>query len=230
MKVLGLIPARGGSKGIPGKNIKPLNGSPLISCTIKQALQSSIDEVVVSTDCEKIAEIAKRSGANVPFIRPAYLSSSASKSIDVVIHAVEFFLKQGKGFDAVCLLQPTSPYRPFGTIDKAINQFVQSKSKSLVSVRKIPYHYNPYWSFEKIDGALSPLKNDPFVSRRQDLPDCFHRDGAIYITEVNFLLKENSFFSDDITGFEIVSPELVNIDTPEDWEVAERVISTLETL
>ncbi len=225
MRILGIIPARGGSKGIPGKNIKPLNGLPLIAYTIAQAAESGLlDRVIVSTDDESIAKCAKEYGADVPFMRPAELATSTSGSLDFILHAIEELEKQGETYDAVCLLQPTSPYRPEGTIDAAIRQYRSGKGRSLVSVRKVPAHYNPYWTFLDQDGSLVPSVPGPLITRRQDLPQAYHRDGAIYLLNVAFMRKEGRLLSEDLSGFEIESPELINIDSPEDWQIAEKYI------
>ncbi|MEM9823701.1 MAG: acylneuraminate cytidylyltransferase family protein, partial [Bacteroidota bacterium] len=150
MKILGLIPARGGSKGIPGKNIKRLGGKPLIEYAIAAGLASrAIERVVVSTDDETIAQLSRQLGAQVPFIRPADLATDQSPTIDTVIHAITFFQDQGVEFDAVCLLQATSPFRSAEDIRNAIHTFRQSGADALISVREVPHTYNPHWVFEE---------------------------------------------------------------------------------
>lgn len=223
--VLAIIPARGGSVGIPRKNIKNLNGKPLIAYTIEQALSSKlIDKLIVSTDDSEIAEVSIKFGAEVPFFRPQKLSKSESPSVDLVLHAIEELEKLGHFFSTVCLLQPTSPYRPDGVIDFAIERFVKSDSKSMVSIRKIPNHFHPYWSFTQNDRKLKSVLSKKTPTRRQDLPNVYHRDGAIYLVDIAFVKENKTLLSEDLAGFEIESPELINIDNPEDWHIAEKYI------
>jgi CMP-N,N'-diacetyllegionaminic acid synthase len=223
MKILGIIPARGGSKGIPRKNIRLLNGVPLIGHTIRQALNSKLlDKLIVSTDDEEIAKYSVNQGVDVPFLRPDFLSNSSAKSIDVIIHALEFFEQKGEHYDAICLLQPTSPFRPSGVIDSSINMFKSRNVDSLISVRKTPSHYNPFWNFVCDSNSVISLviPQNEIIPRRQNLPDTFVRDGAIYLTSTDLIKTNRSFFSHSTIGFEICSPELVNIDNEVDWEQA----------
>jgi len=228
--ILCLIPARRGSKGVPRKNIKPLAGKPLISYTIEQAKASSlIDRVVLSTDDQTIAEIGREYGAEVPFIRPASLATDDAKSIDVVIHALDYFEERGESFDAVCLLQATSPWRPEGVIDDAIRLFLKERPDALVSVRRVPDEFNPHWVFEIDDRKRLHIAtgDEEIIPRRQELPAAYHRDGAIYITAVETIRRQHSLLGKDLLAFPIESPELINIDTMEDWKKAERVIEQL---
>ncbi len=223
MRILGIIPARGNSQGIPGKNIKQLNNLPLIAYSIRQSAESVLlDRFIVSTDDLEIAECAKQHGGDVPFLRPEHLSTSTSTSLEVILHALDEMEKQGEVFDKVCLLQPTSPYRPLGIIDEAIRFYKNQNCRSLVSVRKVPAHFNPCWTFFLQNGKLNRSIDGPLITRRQDLPTAYHRDGAIYILDVEFMRIHNNLISDDICGFEIESPELINIDHPEDWLIAEK--------
>lgn len=231
MKILGLIPARGGSKGVPGKNIKPLAGKPLIAYTIEQAKASKLlDRLIVSTDDADIAQTAAVFGAEVPFMRPAELAQDHTGSLDVVRHALDFFEKSGERFDAVCLLQATSPYRPEGVIDEAIRLFMDKKPDSLVSVRKVPDEFNPHWTFEIEErGRLRISTGDKkIIPRRQELPPAYHRDGAIYISSTEAIRDKGSLLGDDIVAFPIDSPKLINIDTMEDWLEAEAFYRSLK--
>jgi CMP-N,N'-diacetyllegionaminic acid synthase len=225
MKIIGLIPARGGSKGVPGKNIKALAGKPLIAYTIEQALKSRLlDRVIVSTDDPDIAKTSVAYGAEVPFMRPAELAQDHSGSLEVVRHALDFFEERGQHYDAVCLLQATSPYRPKGCIDEAIRLFMQKQPDSLISVRRVPDEFNPHWTFEiEEDGRLRISTGDEkIIPRRQDLPPAYHRDGAIYISLAETIRNKGSLLGDDILAFPIDSPKLINIDTMDDWYEAER--------
>ena len=229
MRVLGIIPARGGSVGIKNKNIKKLNGKPLIQYTIEQSKKSKLlTKTIVSTDSEKISKIAHSFGANIPFKRPKNLSTSSASSVDVIKHCLEFFQKKDEYFDAICLLQPTSPYRPKNSIDDAIKKFILSKKDSLISIRKIPEHYNPNWIFKEDNGFLKRYENKPMISRRQDLQSLYHRDGAIYITKSELILKKRKLVSEFSVGFEIKSPILINIDNIDDWRNAEKFINRLK--
>jgi CMP-N,N'-diacetyllegionaminic acid synthase len=223
MRILGIIPARGNSQGIPGKNIKLLNNLPLIAYSIRQASESFLlNRVIISTDDPEIAEIAKQHGGDVPFLRPKYLATDTSSSLEVILHALDELEKQGEVFDKVCLLQPTSPYRPYGIIDEAIREYKRQKCRSLISIRKVPTHFNPHWTFFLQNGKLFRSTDGPLISQRQNLPNAYHRDGAIYILDVQFMRNNNKLLSDDLCGFEIESPELINIDHPDDWLIAEK--------
>ena len=227
MKILAIIPVRGGSKGIPGKNIKLLGGKPLLAYTSELALQSKyLTEVIVSTEDEPIGEVAKSLGAQVPFMRPMALAQDDTPTIDVLIHALEWYKNQTIFFDAVCLLQVTSPIRTLEFLDKAIEKFIISGCDSLVSVLKVPHEYNPHWTFEvNAEGNLKIATGEAeIIPRRQELPTAYHRDGSIYITKTDVLLKEHSLYGKS-TAFIDSDPDFyVNIDTMEDWEKAEAMI------
>jgi len=229
MRILGLIPARGGSKGVPKKNIKLLGRMPLIEYTINSAKESHfLTEIVVSTDDEEIAIAAEVSGCKPPFIRPAVFAQDTSTSLEVVQHALSFYEEQQIFFDAVCLLQPTNPFREKGFIDNAIDKFITSKADCLVSVLEIPHEYNPHWSFEET--AIGLLKiatgESQIISRRQDLPKAFHRDGSVYITKTA-AIKNGSLYGNSIAYIESNPQFHVNIDTMKDWEKAEKLLTQI---
>jgi CMP-N,N'-diacetyllegionaminic acid synthase len=224
MRILAIIPARGGSKGVRGKNIKLLNGKPLLAYTSEIALHSKfLTEVIVSTEDTQIKEVAKGLGLQVPFTRPVALAQDTTPTIDVIIHAVQWYEKQAIFFDAVCLLQVTSPFRTAEFLDKAILKFIQSNCDSLVSVQKVPHEYNPHWVFEvNPEGNLKIATGEAeIISQRQKLPMAYHRDGSIYITKTEVLLNQQSLYGKNSTYIESPSEFYVNIDTPEDWEKAE---------
>lgn len=226
MTILGLIPARGGSKGVPRKNIKLLGDKPLIAYTIEAGLQcAEIDELVVSTDSLEIAETSKKSGAKVPFMRPAALATDKSPSIDTVIHAVEFYASQGQHFDAVCLLQPTCPFRTANDITEAIKTFKNKSADSLISVREVPHEFNPHWTFETEEksGFLKIATGEKqIITRRQELPKAYHRDGSIYIVKTAILLSQRSLYGEKIAFHVSENLVHVNIDTLDDWAKAEK--------
>jgi N-acylneuraminate cytidylyltransferase len=223
MRILGLVPARGGSKGIPKKNIKLLGNIPLIEYTIRDAHKATLlSKIVVSTDDQEIAIAAEKSGCKPPFLRPAALAQDTSTSLEVVQHALAFFIAQGEVFDAVCLLQPTNPFREKGFIDAAIEKFISSKADSLVSVLPVPHEFNPHWVFEKDEVGILKIATgeNTIISRRQDLPPAFHRDGAIYITKSEVVLS-GSLYGKNIASIESNPKYYINIDTQKDWNKAE---------
>ena len=230
MRILGLIPARGGSKGVPKTNIKLLGRKPLIEYTIDAAKESTLlTQVVVSTDNEEIAIAAEIYGCKPPFIRPTELAEDTSTSLEVVQHAIAFFEAQNIFFDAVCLLQPTSPFREKGFIDQAVLQFINTNADCLVSVLPIPLEYNPHWAFEATEKGLLKIATGEttIIPRRQALPKAFHRDGSIYVTKTE-VIKNGSLYGNKIAYIES-NPEFhVNIDTMEDWEKAEKLLTKIQ--
>jgi len=231
MKILGLIPARGGSKGVPGKNIKILGDKPLIAYTIESAQQAEgLKMTIVSTDAQDIFEIASNFGLTPPFLRPENLALDATSSLQVVQHAIAFFESQNVFFDAVCLLQPTNPFRETGFIDQAIAKFIDSAADSLVSVLPIPHEFNPHWAFEENEKGLLKIATGEaqIISRRQDLPKAFFRDGSVYITKTE-VIKNGSLYGNS-TAYLERNPEFhVNIDTLADWEKAEALLNKIRS-
>jgi CMP-N,N'-diacetyllegionaminic acid synthase len=227
-KILGIIPARGGSKGIPQKNKKLLGNLPLVAYTFKSAIESRLlSDCILSTDDEDIAKIAMQYGIKVPFMRPAHLATDEAKSIDVVIHSLIELQKIGKQYDAVCLLQPTNPLRSSIFIDKAIETYINGNYDSLISVLPVPDEYNPHWIFTPNDtGHLKLATGEKeIIPRRQDLPRAYFRDGSIYITSTKVLLQQKSFYGEKL-GYILADAEKhVNIDTPHDWELAEKKLT-----
>ena len=229
MNILGLIPARGGSKGIPGKNIKLLAGKPLLEYTFESAKASALlSRVILSSDDPEIIQTAEKFGLETPFIRPENLAEDTTTSLEVVKHALEVLKLKGDEYDAVCLLQPTTPFREPGLIDAAIRKFTQGNFDSMISVREVPADFNPHWVFEEKGGRLQIATGEKeIISRRQDLPKAFHRDGAIYITKTSVLTEQNSLYGKNIGFINTTGSPYVNIDIPEDWEQAENLIKSL---
>jgi N-acylneuraminate cytidylyltransferase len=228
MKILGIIPARGGSKGIPGKNIKLLGGKPLLQYTVESAKASVLlNRVILSSDDEKIIAVARGLGLEVPFVRPAELAGDATGSLEVIQHAVNYLKGQGEEYDAVCLLQPTAPFRSRGLIDEAIEKFRTGNYDSVISVRELPEDFNPHWIFEEKNGSLVLATGEKeIITRRQDLPKGYHRDGAIYITKTSVLLEQNSLYGNKIGFVNTSGSPYVNIDTEEDWGNAIRLVKS----
>jgi CMP-N-acetylneuraminic acid synthetase len=227
MKILGIIPARGGSKGIPRKNIRMLGGKTLLQYTSDVAMQSKyLTKVVLSSDDDEIIKTGKRLGLEVPFKRPLDLAGDGTPTLDVIIHALDFYAAQREYFDAVCLLQVTSPFRTVQFLESAIEKFIKTKTDSLISVLEVPYEYNPHWVFllEK-EGTLRISTGEAnIISRRQDLPKSFHRDGSIYITKTEVLQKQSSLYGNSIAYIESSKESYVNIDTLSDWKKAKKIV------
>lgn len=230
MKVLGIIPARGGSKGVPRKNIKILCGKPLLAYTVESALAATrLSRVVLSTEDEEIAELGRDLGVEVPFMRPAELAEDITPTMPVVLHAVKTLERFGESFDAVCLLQPTNPLRRSADIDACIELLEDSGADSVVSVLPVPEPYNPMWVYWKAkDGtlSLSSGEREPIV-RRQELPRAFYRDGSVYVTRHAVLMEQGNLYGRSIQSYEMDTRYAVNIDTSNDWEKAEHMIREL---
>ena len=231
MKVLGFIPARGGSKGVPGKNIKILAGKPLLAYTTEVALRAkSLDKVLLSTDDEKIAELGIKLGVEVPFIRPAELALDSTPTLPVVQHALEFLKKSGEEYDAVCILQATNPLRKAEDIDACVKMFEVGNFDCVFSTSEIPLDHNPYWAFIENDEGLLHLATggtEP-ITRRQLLPKAFKREGSIYVTRSKTILENNSLYGEKVGGYLLDLPVSINIDTMEDWKRAEEYYKNLK--
>jgi CMP-N-acetylneuraminic acid synthetase len=229
MRVLGLIPARGGSKGIPRKNIRPLGGKPLLQYSAESALAARrLARVVLSTDDEEIAKIGLECGLEVPFLRPAELAEDTTPTLPVVQHAIRWLESEGERFDAVCLLQPTNPFRRAEHIDDCIDLLEKSGADSAVSLLPVPAEYNPHWVyFQDEEGSLrlSTGEETP-IPRRQALPPAFHREGSVYVTRRSVVMDENSLYGKRVVGYLMEADSSVNIDNQEDWERAVRMLSS----
>ena len=226
-KILGLIPARGGSKGIPGKNIKPLNGLPLLQYTFQSASGSKLlSRIILSSDNDEIIAVAKKIGIEIPFVRPAYLALDNSPTLPVILHAIDFLEAEGEYFDAVCLLQTTTPFRSKGFVDKAIQTFIESGADALISVLEVPHEYNPHWVFEKNEDNLLHIATGEkqLITRRQELPKSFIRDGAIYVTKTSVLKEQRSLYGNSLTYIESDAKFHINLDTLQDWAEAEKMV------
>jgi len=230
VKILGLIPARGGSKGIKDKNIIDICGKPLIAYSIKQGLllkeKGFIDRIIVSTDNEKIAEVARQEGAEVPFLRPDEISGDKAKSIEFILHALDFYREEGIEYDAVLLLQPTSPLRDIGVLEDAIKRFKLHSEPSLISVYKEEYindlvMYKNKNNEQRLE-PLNSLHNEGM--RRQDHGSVYVRNGAVYLTRSSYLIEERKIISDYPLMLEMQKSQSINIDTMEDVALLRNIL------
>ncbi|MDO8500036.1 MAG: acylneuraminate cytidylyltransferase family protein [bacterium] len=236
MRIIGIIPARGGSKSIPRKNIKDLAGKPLIAWTVEAAKASGVlDRLILTTDDAEIAEVGKRLGVEVPFMRPAELALDTSPTLLALQHAVSW-LKENENYypDAVMLLQPTGPLRQPRHICEAIEVFKKTGADSVVSVVDIPGHFSSYWAVvEGADGRATLFNGEPIhkrIPRRQDFPrKTYAHNGAIYLfkTELLFLPEKPSLYGEHVRLYPMEQKYSVNIDHPEDWVLAEWTINNL---
>ncbi|MCP1188537.1 acylneuraminate cytidylyltransferase family protein [Priestia flexa] len=221
-RFLAVIPARGGSKGIPNKNIIDVNGKPLIQYTIDEAKQSKyIDRVVVSTDSEKIAEVAVTGGADVPFLRPDYLASDEAKTIDALVHVVNTIHSSSDVYDYIVLLQPTQPLRKHWHIDEAIETILEKKSTSLISVSPVKEHPILMRTIDE-NGGLKSLLNLSSTVRRQDFPTFYKVNGAIYINKIDSNFSVDTSLNDNLTPYIMGVEYDLDIDDFEDLKQAER--------
>ena len=225
MEVLVVIPARGGSKGIPYKNIKPLAGKPLICYSIDVARQFTTDDnICVTTDDDKIIEVVENYGLKVPFKRPDYLATDTCGSNEVIQHAWKFYAEKGKNYDAVLLLQPTSPFRKVEFLKEAVALYDDSIDM-VTSVK--PAACNPYYDgFEEhSDGLLYVSKGDGTIARRQDAPNVWQQNGSVYVINPVSLMEKGLGGFTKIRKYAMDEVHSVDIDNPFDWKVAELVIS-----
>ncbi|MGB0383249.1 MAG: cytidylyltransferase domain-containing protein [Ardenticatenaceae bacterium] len=225
-KFVGIITARGGSKSIPRKNVKLLAGKPLIAWTIEAALQSDgLNRVIVSTDDQEIAQVARQWGAEVPFMRPAELAQDETPSIFAILHTVNWLDKfESYQPDFVMCLQPTSPLRTAQDIDAVIELTLQKKVDSVVSVTPVDHH--PYW-VKKVDdnGRIHDFVtlNQP-ISRRQDLPAVYGLNGSIYLAHREVLLERKGWYTEQTLGY-IMPPKCsFDIDTPWDFYLVDLIL------
>lgn len=214
-KILAVIPARGGSKGVPRKNIRELAGKPLIAWTIDAAKKSKyIDRLILSSEDSEIIAVAKSYGCEVPFVRPVELARDDTPGIEVVLDATQ----RCTGFTHVLLLQPTSPFRTHKHIDAFIEDFNQKKINCSVSVTTPDKH--PMWSFSMTnENVLIPFYKEEIPTNRQALGIAYVLNGALYISDINWLKENHSFISSETNGF-LMSPESsIDIDTKLDFEI-----------
>ena len=222
--VLGLVPARGGSKGIPGKNIKPLAGRTLLDYVARAAAGSQVvDRLVLSTDDPQIAAEGKRSGIEVPFVRPPHLAGDDTPMLPVIEHAVAALEQDGWSPEIVILLQPTSPLRRPAHIRAAVEQLRSSGADSVVTVVELPRHLSPDYVMRIDDGRLVPfLAEGETITRRQDARPAFVRDGTVYAFWRRTLRDTGSLYGRVCRPLIVPAAESLTLDSEDDWSEAER--------
>ncbi|MCM3079671.1 cytidylyltransferase domain-containing protein [Brevibacillus invocatus] len=219
--VLAIIPARGGSKGVPQKNIRYLSGKPLIAWTIQEAKKSNyIDRIVVSTDDERIAEVANSWGAEVPFMRPPELAQDNTPGMAPILHA----MKMIPGYDYIVELQPTSPLRTVEDIDSCLEQCIEQNVDSCVSVTLTDK--SPYWmySLSECKELIPVITKNNTITRRQDSPDVFVLNGAVFVAKSAWLEHTGNFLHEETIGFVMPKERSIDLDTTLDFALAEAII------
>lgn len=230
MKVLAIIPARGGSKRLPNKNILELGGKPLIKWTIEAAQAChKIDTVMVSTDSINIADIAIQAGAKVPYLRSAELSNDTASSSDVILDVIDYYESIGNDFDVVILLQPTSPLRTTEQIDESLQLFDSKRAFSVVSVTLC--EHSPLWANTLSDnGSMEGFLRPETLQRSQDLDEYFRLNGAIYIFDIKKLKEKGTIcYSSDSYAYIMNNYTSVDIDTKFDFIIAETIFKNFNT-
>ena len=227
--IIAIIPARGGSKGIPRKNIKLLNGKPLISYTIAAAKQSKhIEQVIVSTEDKEIKEVSMKHGAEI-IDRPDELAQDNSPTLPVLQHTIKTLQDNNKKVKLIVLLQSTAQFQKAKEIDEAIETVLNGNWNSLISLSSVPKHFNPIWQKKISDNGQvlnvsdrEPINDDKKSTRRQDLKQTYWKNGQIYIITPETLMEQNSLFGERCASY-IINRNIVNIDTEEDWKQAEKL-------
>lgn len=229
-KIIAIIPARGGSKGVPGKNIKLLYNKPLIAWSIDEAKKSKyIDTIFVSTDDNNIADVARQYGIKIPFLRDSSLARDDTPSMDVILNVLEHFEKNGDSYDLVIMLEPTSPLRNSNDIDSAITMLVETaEAKSIVGVCKVEATH-PDFCVKIENGFLRRRNNEDFkVIRRQDLDELYFYEGSLYISYVDYLKESKSFYHNKTLGFVVPRWKSPEIDDILDFVVVEAIMKAKE--
>ncbi|OUR98817.1 hypothetical protein A9Q84_05230 [Halobacteriovorax marinus] len=224
MKILVIIPARKGSKRIPGKNTKELGGKTLIQWTLDTVLKvDGVEKILISTDDEKILNICKQYGVMAPWLRPRELSSDTASSVDVCLHALDWFENEHGKVDSLMLLQPTSPFRTDESIKRGIDLFKSNPEIPVIGFSRTIDH--PYWCFKKDGDFLSPMFGlGRLKTRSQDLDPSYTVNGAFYLVGVEHFREKRSFYAEVVNPLIMNDKESIDIDLPRDWSYAESII------
>jgi len=229
LEVLFVIPARGGSKGLPKKNIKPIAGKPLIAWSVEAATKAAAlignCDVLISTDSQEIAGVAKQYGAQVPFLRPAELANDTAASIDVMLHALDYMEKTGKQYKYLAMIEPTSPQRDEHDLVNALYQLKNTNdAESIVGVCKTE-SCHPLFLTKLNKGFLDPYENKTYkVYRRQEIDEVYFFEGSMYISKVESLKKRKSFYHEKTLGFEMPKWKSFEIDDITDFLIIEQLL------
>ena len=225
--VLGLVPARGGSKGVPGKNVRPLAGHTLLEYTARAARESgALDRMILSTDSLEIADAGRRAGLEVPFMRPVALAADDTPMVPVIEHALAEVARHGWSPDIVVLLQPTSPLRRPDHIRDAVNMLRETKADSVVTVVELPRDHSPDYLMRLDGGRLRPFLSEGVrLTRRQDARPAYWRDGTAYVFWRSTLERFGGIYGDNCCPLILDGSESLSIDTQADWNEAERVLA-----
>lgn len=225
-RILAVIPARGGSKGLPGKNIRELAGKPLIAWSIEAGRQSRyVDQLTISTDSPAIARVAREWGGDVPFLRPAELATDEAKGIDAILHAVRWHRENSQVFDLILVLQPTSPLRTAEDIDRAIELLFEKNASAIVSV--CPTDHHPWLANTLPEGGSMKefLRPEVQNTNRQSLPNFYRLNGAIYLADISFLEETCTFIADGTIAFPMAAEKSIDIDNLLDFKLAGILLS-----
>lgn len=227
MLVLGIVPARGGSKGVPGKNVRPLAGHTLLEYTARAARESGVlDRVILSTDSLEIADAGRRAGLEVPFMRPAALAADDTPMVPVIEHALGEIARHGWSPDIVVLLQPTSPLRRPEHIRDAVAMLRETEADSVVTVVELPRHLSPDYVMRIDGGRLKPfLPEGARVTRRQDARPAYSRDGTVYAFRRSTIEQLGGIYGNDCRPLLIDTSDSLSIDSQADWDEAERLLA-----
>lgn len=225
MNILAIIPARSGSKGLKDKNIKLINGKPLIAWSIYQVLASKyVSQVYVSTDSQTIADIAKSYGAQIPFIRPSHLAEDDTPTSEVILHTIDELAKLGKVFSHVMLIEPTSPLRETSDIDAAVEELSnKSFAKSIVGISKVESQH-PSFCVSLTSDNLLRSKNDFIVLRRQDIEELYFYEGSIYLSEIDTYIEKRNFYHEHTLGYIMPKYKSFEIDDEIDFDIVEMLM------
>jgi CMP-N-acetylneuraminic acid synthetase len=222
-----LVPARGGSKGVPGKNVRPLAGHTLLEYTARAARESGVlDRIILSTESSEIAEAGRRAGLEIPFLRPAALAADDTPMVPVIQHALAEVSGQDWSPDIVVLLQPTSPLRRPDHIRDAVRMLRDTSADSVVTVVEVPRHLSPDYVMRIDGGRLKPFFPDGArVTRRQDARPAYSRDGTVYAFRRSTLERTGGIYGEDCRPLLIDACDSLSIDSPADWDEAERLLA-----
>lgn len=234
-KVLAIVPARGGSKGLPGKNLRLLDGRPLVAWPVSAALgAASVDRVIISTDDVAIAEAALTAGADVPFLRPAHLANDTASSMDVVLHALDTLATQGHEYEYVILMEPTSPLTESSDVEDALSRLraAGAAADAIVGICRVESTHPEYDVRRDPNGLISPYAAPDFKSlrRRQEIEELYFLEGSLYISRVEAFRRYKTFYHERTLGYEVPRWKSMEVDDMYDFIMVEAVVRQREEI